>query len=52
MIPEMAKAKLEELSREELIALLYELMNKVDDLEEELRLKKTVATSKNSSQPP
>ena len=52
MIPEMAKARIEELSREELIALLYELMNKVHDLEEELRLKKTVTTSKNSSQPP
>lgn len=48
----MAKARIVELSREELIALLYELMNKVHDLEEELRLKKTVTTSKNSSQPP
>jgi len=52
MIPEMTKTRIEELSREELIALLDELMNKVRDLEEQLRLKKTVTTSKNSSQPP
>lgn len=50
MIPE--KAQIEELSREELIAHLYELMNRIHDLEEQLRLKKTVTTSKNSSQPP
>jgi transposase len=35
-----------------LIALLYELMNRVHELEEQLRLKKTPTTSKNSSQPP
>lgn len=52
MIPEMAKARIEELSREELIARLYELMNRVHELEEKLRLKKTPTTSKNSSQPP
>jgi transposase len=52
MIPEMAKIRIEELSREELIARLYELMNKVHELEEKLRLKQTPTTSKNSSQPP
>jgi len=53
MIPEMAKARIiEELSREELIARLYELMNRVHELEEKLRLKKATTTSKNSSQPP
>ncbi len=52
MIPEMAKARIEELSREELIARLYELMNKVHELEEKLRLKQKPTTSKNSSQPP
>jgi transposase len=52
MIPEKAKASIEELSREELIALLYELMNRVHELEEQLRLKKMPTTSKNSSQPP
>lgn len=52
MIPEMAKVQIEELSREELIALLYELMNRVHELEEQLRLKKAPTTSKNSSQPP
>jgi len=49
----MAKARIiEELSREELIARLYELMNRVHELEEKLRLKKATTTSKNSSQPP
>ena len=52
MIAEMAKARLEELTREELIARLYELMNRVHELEEKLRLKTTPTTSKNSSQPP
>ena len=52
MIPEMAKSRIEELSREELIARLYELMNKVHELEEKLRLKQTPTTSKNSAQPP
>jgi hypothetical protein len=40
------------LSREELIALIYELMGKIHDLEEELHLKQMQTTSKNSSQPP
>jgi len=52
MIPEMAKTKIEELTREELIALLYESMNRISELEERLRLKRTPTTSKNSSQPP
>src|SRR3989337_1595201 len=52
MIPETAKARIEELSREELIALLYELMDRVHELEEQLRLKKAPTSSKNSSQPP
>jgi transposase len=52
MIPETVKTPIEELSREELIALLYELTNRVHELEEKLRLKKTATTSKNSSQPP
>lgn len=52
MIPETAKARIEELSREELIALLYKLMNRVHELVEQLRLKKTPTSSKNSSQPP
>ena len=52
MIPETVKRPIEELSREELIALLYELTNRVHELEEKLRLKQTPTTSKNSSQPP
>lgn len=52
MIPEKVKPKLEELSREELIALIYELMGKIHDLEEKLRLEQTPTTSQNSSQPP
>jgi transposase len=52
MIPEKAKTSIEELLREELIGLLYELTNRVRELEEQLRLKKTPTTSKNSSQPP
>ena len=52
MIPEMAKAGIEELSREELIAVIYELMEKIHELEEKLRLKQRPTTSKNSSQPP
>lgn len=52
MIPEMAKTGIEELSREELIAMIYELLGKIHDLEEKLRLKQTPTTSKNSSQPP
>jgi transposase len=50
MIPE--KVRVEELSREELQALVFELMNKVRELEEQLRIKRTPPNSKNSSQPP
>lgn len=50
MIPE--KVRVEELSREELQALVFELMNKVRELEEQLRIKRTPPDSKNSSQPP
>lgn len=52
MIGETVKPKLDELSRDELIALIDELMGKIHDLEEKLRLKQTPTTSKNSSQPP
>jgi len=52
MIPEMAKTKIEELTREELITLLIESLNKISELEEKLRLKQTPTNSKNSSQPP
>lgn len=52
MIPEKAKAGIEELSREELIALVYELLGKLREVEEKLRWKQTPTTSKNSSQPP
>lgn len=52
MIPEKAKTKIEELTREELIAMLIESMNRISELEEKLRLKRTSTTSKNSSQPP
>ena len=52
MISEKAKAGIEALSREELLAMIYELLGKVHALEEKLRLKHTVTTSKNSSQPP
>ena len=48
----MAKARIEGLSREELLALIYELLGKIRDLEEKLRLKQTPTTSQNSSQPP
>jgi len=52
MIVEKIKPDIEELSREELIAMIYELLGKIHDLEEKLRLKPTPTTSKNSSQPP
>jgi len=52
MIPETVKTPIEKLTREELIALLYELTNRVRELEEKLHLKNTPTTSKNSSQPP
>jgi transposase len=50
MIPE--KVQVEELSREELQALVFELLKRVRELEEQLRLKRTPPNSKNSSQPP
>ena len=53
MIPETVKRSTAELTREELIALVNELTNRVRELEEKLRLKQTPPpTSKNSSQPP
>jgi transposase len=52
MIPEMVKTPIAELTREELIALVYELTNRVRELKEKLRLKRTPTNSKNSSQPP
>ena len=52
MIAETVRAEIEELPREALIARLYELLNRVAELEEQLRMKKTPTTSKNSSQPP
>lgn len=52
MIAEKVKAQIEELSREELLAMIYELLGKIHELEEKLRLKQTPTTSKNSSQPP
>ena len=49
----IAKVQIEELSREELIAIIYELMAKNRELEAELmRLKQASTTSQNSSQPP
>lgn len=53
MIPETAKLKIEELSRAELMALIYEMVKKVSELEAEIaRIKQTPTTSQNSSQPP
>jgi len=52
MIAETAQAGIEEKSREELIAIIYELMGRIDELEEKLRLKQLPTTSQNSSQPP
>ncbi len=52
MIPETAKAGLEELTREQLMALVYELLDRLSEVEEKLRLKQTPTSSKNSSQPP
>jgi transposase len=52
MIPEKAKAGIEELTREQLIALVYELLDRLSEVEEKLRLKQTPTTSRNSSQPP
>ena len=53
MIPEMAKLKTEELSREELITLIDEMAKEISELKAEIvRLKQPPTTSKNSSQPP
>lgn len=53
MIPETVKLKAEGLSREELIALIYEMAKKINELEAEIaRSKQTPTTSQNSSQPP
>ena len=53
MIPETAKLKIEELSREELIALIYEMAKRISELEAEIaRIKQAPTTSQNSSQPP
>lgn len=49
----IAKAEIEELSREELLAMIYEMMEKNRELEAEImRLKQGRTTSQNSSQPP
>lgn len=53
MIPEMAKLKIEELSGEELVALIYEMAKEISELKAEIaRLKQPSTTSPNSSQPP
>ena len=49
----MMKAQLKELSREELHAIIEEMMEKIRELEAEIvRLKQPPTTSQNSSQPP
>jgi transposase len=50
MLPE--KVRVEELSREDLQALVLQLMDRVRELEEQLRVKRRPPNSKNSSQPP
>jgi transposase len=53
MIPETAKLKMEEQSRAELIALIYEMAKEISELKAEIaRLKQPPTTSQNSSQPP
>lgn len=53
MIPETAKLKIKEQSREELIALIYEMAKEISELKAEIaRLKQPPPTSQNSSQPP
>jgi len=53
MIPETAKLKTDELSRKELIALIYGMAKEISELKAEIaRLKQPPTTSKNSSQPP
>jgi len=53
MIPETAKLEIEELSREELVALIYEMAKKISELEVEIaQFKQPPTTSQNSSQSP
>ena len=53
MIPETAKLKIEEQSREELIVLMCEMAKEISELKAEIaRLKQPPTTSQNSSQPP
>jgi transposase len=53
MIPETVKLKIEEQSREDLIALIYEMAKEISELKAEMaRLKQPPTTSRNSSQPP
>lgn len=53
MIAETSKLKIEEQSREELIALIYKLANEISELKAEIaRLQQPPTTSQNSSQPP
>lgn len=53
MIPEVTKLKIEEQSREELLALIYKMAKEISELKAELaRLKHPSTNSKNSSQPP
>lgn len=53
MIPERVKLKAEELSREELLTLIYEMAKRINELEAEIvRFKQAPTTSRNSSQPP
>ena len=53
MVPETARLKIDGLSREELIALLYEMVKEINELKAEIAgLKLPPTTSKNSSQPP
>ena len=53
MIAERAKLKIEEQSREDLIALIYEMAREINELKAEIaRLKQPPTTSQNSSQPP
>jgi transposase len=53
MMPETVKLKIEEQSREELIALIYEMAKEISELKAEIaRLKQPPTTSQNSSQPP
>lgn len=52
MIPETTQAGIEVLSREELSARDYELLNRVRDLEEKLRLERTPTISNNLCLPP